>query len=155
MRLTREYCLMETAKIWGQRSTCPKSDAACVIAKEGRILSIGYVGSPKGQKHCYEVGCEIERETGSCIRGIHGEINAIGFAAKNGISIKGSYLYTTLSPCLRCSQAIVASGIKTVIYLKEHWDIRGILYLENNGILVFKFEEGFEEGISSLKEGGE
>ena len=127
---------METAKIWGQRSTCPKSNAACVIAKQGRILSLGYVGAPEGQKHCYEAGCEIERETGSCIRGIHAEINAIGFAARRGISIEGAEMFTTLSPCLRCAQAIVASGISKVVYLKEHWDKRGINYLGSNGIVI-------------------
>lgn len=145
MRPSREQCLMETAMIWGKRSTCPKSNAACVIAVEGRILSIGYVGAPKGKPHCYEEGCIIDKEEhNSCIRGIHGEINAISFAAKNGISIKGADLFTTLSPCLRCSQAIVASGIRRVFYLKEHWDKRGINYLEENIDFCGEFIEGGE-----------
>jgi dCMP deaminase len=145
---------METAKIWGKRSTCPRSNAACVIAREGRILSIGYVGAPKGQKHCYELGCEVEKETGSCIRGIHDAINAIGFAAKRGISIGGASFYTTLSPCFRCSQAIVASGIKKVVYLKEHWDVRGLNYLEDNRVLVVDFNFIKDKSIS-VEEGGE
>jgi len=137
-RPSREKCLMETAMIWAERGTCLRAKVGCVISIEGRILSIGYVGAPKGLPHCLDQGCIINEKTGSCMRGIHSEANAISFAARNGVKILGADLYVTMAPCISCAQIIVASGIKKVIYDREYWDISPINYLENSGIEVFK-----------------
>jgi dCMP deaminase len=51
---------------------------------------------------------------------IHAEQNAILAAARNGISIEGSILYTTLHPCYDCLKLICNSGIKTIIYRYEY-----------------------------------
>lgn len=136
-RPSRSYCLMETAKIWAERGTCLRAKVGCLIEKGGRIISIGYVGAPSGQPHCLEAGCCIEDN--GCIRGIHAEANAIGFAARNGISTEGAVLYTTVSPCVKCSQLIVASGIKKVVYLEEYRILKGMEYLIENGIRVERY----------------
>lgn len=47
---------------------------------------------------------------------LHGEMNAILFAGKNGISLDGGTIYTTYSPCINCAKAIFTSGIRCVIY---------------------------------------
>lgn len=47
---------------------------------------------------------------------IHAELNAVLFAAKNGLSIDGATMYVTLSPCMDCSKALATSGIKRVVY---------------------------------------
>lgn len=143
-RPSRESCLIQTAILWSKRGTCLRSKVGCVIEKNGRIISIGYVGSPPGQPHCLEVGCLMKE--GSCVRGIHAEANAIGFASRNGIPTEGATLYTTLSPCIKCSQLIIASGIKRVIYVNEYRDLSGIEYLSNNGIEVIKWEDQLEKG---------
>ena len=51
---------------------------------------------------------------------IHAELNAILCAARNGISIEGSILYSTLHPCYDCLKMICNSGIKTIIYRYEY-----------------------------------
>ncbi|MCL6542080.1 MAG: dCMP deaminase family protein [Roseiflexus sp.] len=139
-RPTRYDCLMETARIWAKRGTCPRAEVGAVIEKNGRIISIGYVGAPMGSLHCSDLGCLIYSESEGCVRGIHAEINAIGFAARNGIPTEGSTLHVTVSPCLRCSQAIIAAGIIKVVYDEEYRDLRGIEYLKQNGVYVGQYQ---------------
>ncbi len=47
-------------------------------------------------------------------------MNAIIWAARNGIQIEGSTIYSTYEPCSECSKNIIASGIKEIVYLKEY-----------------------------------
>ena len=138
-RPPKDYCLMETAVVWSRRSTCPRGSVGAVLAMGTRIISIGYGGPPPGEPHCTEVGCLIEDPKEGCIRTIHAEINAIGFAARYGISTEGSTMYVTLSPCFRCSQAILAAGVKKLVYMMPYRDTRGIDFLSGKGVEVVKF----------------
>lgn len=72
---------------------------------------------------------------------IHAELNAILRAAKEGVSVVGSTLYTTLSCCLRCSEMVAAAGVKRVVYKEEYRDTLGIDNLKNLGVIVEKMEE--------------
>jgi len=47
-------------------------------------------------------------------------MNAILFAAKTGISLSDTVLYTTVFPCQQCLKNIIQSGIKKVIYKNEY-----------------------------------
>ena len=42
--------MMKTAILWSKESYCKRRQVGAVLAKEGRILSIGYNGLPKGYK---------------------------------------------------------------------------------------------------------
>jgi deoxycytidylate deaminase len=53
-------------------------------------------------------------------RDIHAEMSAICDAARNGLSLGGSSLYTTTFPCHLCAKHIVASGIRRVVYLEPY-----------------------------------
>ena len=64
--------------------------------------------------------------TGFSSLAIHAEQNAILYAVKNNISVEGSTLYTTLSPCLACARIIFSMRIKRVIYLKSYAEHKGI-----------------------------
>jgi len=57
---------------------------------------------------------------------IHAEENAILYAAKIGIPLKGSSLYTTCAPCLRCARMIISCGIVKVYYLEEFKNTLGL-----------------------------
>jgi dCMP deaminase len=50
-----------------------------------------------------------------CIRTIHAEQNAIIQAAKYGISLNGSTLYVSFTPCRTCAMMCIAVGVKEVI----------------------------------------
>lgn len=72
---------------------------------------------------------------------IHAELNCILKAAKEGVSVKGSTIYITLSPCALCSSMIASSGIKRVVYFEEYRDRSGLDILEKCGIEVEKISD--------------
>lgn len=117
---------MEIAKLVAMRSNCSRRQVASVIVKDGRIISTGYNGTPRGIKNCDEGGCPrcsssapSGTQLGECICS-HGEENAIVQAAYHGIAIKDSTLYTTASPCLICAKMIINAGIREVVYLERY-----------------------------------
>ena len=112
MRMSRDDMMLSIARIVSFRATCQRAKVGAVIAKDGRIISTGYNGSPPGEIHCDEAGCEIE--DGHCIRTIHAEANAIAWAARNGISTEGATLYVTgwaKGICHRCQKLAKSAGI--------------------------------------------
>lgn len=111
----------------GARGTCDRGKSGCVIAKNKRIISTGYVGAPAGCKHCDELGHEmhtVKKEDGTesrhCIRTSHAEENAIIQAARSGVSTEGATLYCKMSPCYTCAKMIINSGIVRVVALKDY-----------------------------------
>jgi dCMP deaminase len=100
-----------------------------VIAKDTRIVSLGYNGPPSGTHNCDEEwpvdGCARDRK-GGCSLALHAEANAILYAAKNQITLEGATLYVTLSPCLPCARIIYTTGIKKVIFLNSYAKYKGI-----------------------------
>ena len=121
-----EY-FMDLARVTGTRGTCDRGRVGCVIAKDKHILVGGYVGSPLGLPHCDEVGHLMKTVThgdGSqsrhCLRTAHAEQNAICQAAKLGIAIDGSTLYTNMVPCAACAKMIINVGVKRVVCKKRY-----------------------------------
>ena len=114
-------------KAVARRGTCDRGRVGCVIARDKQVLVSGYAGSPKGLKHCDEVGHQIKttiHEDGSqtkhCVRTTHGEQNAICQAAKLGISINEATLYCSITPCSACAKMIINAGIKRVVAEKRY-----------------------------------
>lgn len=116
----------------GRRGTCDRGKAGCVIVKDKRLLSTGYVGAPAGLPHCDEEGHEMHKVQNAdgtvsnhCIRTTHAEQNAITQAARHGIPIEGSTLYCKLEPCYACAKMIINAmiinaGIKRVVCEKRY-----------------------------------
>ena len=144
MRITRHQMYREILEVIKKRSTCERKQVASIIVKDGRIISMGYAGSPSGTPHCQDEGCIIG-PNGGCIRTVHAEANAIAFAARAGISTEGSMMYVTLSPCIDCAKLIINSGIKGVIFFERYRDDSGIKLLENAGIECIDMEDKNEE----------
>lgn len=113
-RRDRHTMLMDIAVIVSRRSTCQRAQVGAVIARDGRVLSMGYNGAPPGMPHC-----EHDLSWGpqpACTNAIHAELNAIAWAARAGMRTDGASLYTTYQPCHSCGQAIVSAGITKVYY---------------------------------------
>ncbi len=116
-----EY-FMRIARVVASRSNCMKRKVAALIVKDGRIISTGYNGTPRGTVNCSQGGCprcNAFRPSGEGLTECycsHAEENSIVQAAYHGISIKDSTLYTTFSPCLICTKMIINSGIGEVVY---------------------------------------
>lgn len=109
------------------RGTCNRGYSGCVVVKDKRILSTGYVGSPPGLPHCDDVGHlmmkvideeGVERE--HCIRTAHAEANAISQAARFGTPLVGATLYSRMEPCQACAKMILAAGITRVVSEKRY-----------------------------------
>lgn len=141
---------MELAENLAKRSHCVKAQVGAVLTKETRIVSLGYNGPPAGTHNCDEVwpgeGCPRDSK-GSCSLALHAEQNAILYAAKNNVSIEGSTLYITLSPCIACARVIFTTGIKKVLYLHSYADFKGLAtdegvdFLRKFGVEVQKFQK--------------
>jgi dCMP deaminase len=149
---------MELAVKMALRSHCIKRHVGAVLTKDTRIISVGYNGPPAGTHNCDEeypeTGCALDSK-GSCTLAIHAEQNAILYAAKNKVNIKGSTLYVSLSPCLSCARIIYSMGISTVIYLNSYAKYKGLdkdeglEFLDMFGVTTQKYD-GFIEHATEM-----
>ena len=125
-RLSIDAYFMEIARVVASRSTCLRRKIGAVIVKGKQIVSTGYNGAPAGHPHCGDVGCARENvpsgQRSELCRAAHAEQNAINFAARYGIPIEGSTIYTTTYPCSWCAKSIVNAGIARVVYLDDYPD---------------------------------
>jgi len=133
---------MNLAVDLAKRSHCIKAQVGAVLARDTRIISIGYKGPPAGTHNCDEefpgVGCPRDSK-GSCSLALHAEQNAILYAAKNGAAIEGATIYVTLSPCIACARIIYSMKIARVVYLNSYAAYKGI---------------GVDEGVEFLRRFG-
>lgn len=117
MRISRETMFMEMAELVAQRSVCPRLQVGAVVTLSGRVLSIGYNGPESGVEHSSVCSC------------IHAEMNAIAWAARNGIALEGSTMYVTHAPCPACAKLIINSGVSSVVYRNEYRSEEGVILL--------------------------
>ena len=137
-RASWEQYFMNIATEVATRSTCDRKHVGAVIVREKPILSTGYNGSIKGLPHCDEVGHEMVDD--HCVRTTHAEANAIVQAAKNGVSINGSEIYVTASPCYNCFKLIANSGIKTIYFDEFYRDERIINHAKESGVELVEID---------------
>ncbi|MEA1914010.1 MAG: dCMP deaminase family protein [Campylobacterota bacterium] len=129
------------AKELATASKCVSKHVGAVIVKDGRILSTGYNGTPAGFINCcehWEDQYTKEHHEWSKTYEIHAEMNAIIWAAREGISIADATIYVTLEPCSECSKNIIATGIKRIVYETP--------YEYNNSEVISKFLK--DNGVS-------
>jgi dCMP deaminase len=107
------------------RADCRGSRVGAVIARDDRIVSTGYNGTPSGMTNCSEGGClrcaHPERYGPGkaydlCIC-VHAEQNALLAAARFGIEVQGATLYTTMQPCFGCAKELLQARIAGIHYL--------------------------------------
>lgn len=110
-----------------KRATCNRGRCGCVIVKDKRIMTTGYVGAPAGLPHCDEAGHDLRKvtdfndnSTQHCVRTLHAEQNAILQAARFGIPLEGSTLFCKMTPCRTCAMMIINAGIKRVVCEKRY-----------------------------------
>ena len=125
-------------------SKCVSKQVGAVIVKDGRILSTGYNGTPAGFINCcdhWDGQYTAEHHEWSKTYEIHAEMNAIIWAAREGISIDGATIYVTLEPCSECSKNLIASGIKKIVYDKAYEHANSNIlskFLKDNNVIIKK-----------------
>ena len=138
-----EYFL-KIASVVAERSTCRRHHIGAVAVRDKHILATGYNGAPSGFKDCLELGClrdELNIPSGErqeICRGIHAEQNVIIQATLHGVSLEGSTIYATHTPCILCAKMLVNAKIKRFISFGK--------YSDNSFIDLFK-EAGIEVDI--------
>ena len=95
-----------------------KRSVGSLIVRENRIVSTGYLGTPKAMANCYENGCDRcnskeEMNFMRCLC-IHSEEAALLEAGKK--KSFGATCYSTCYPCVMCAQLLIAHGIKRIVY---------------------------------------
>jgi len=145
MRPEWDKYYMDLLEVIKTRSTCLRRQVAAIIVRDKQIISTGYNGAPKGVFHCEQVGCLREKmnipsgERHELCRGIHAEQNAIIQAAVHGVSIEGSEIYITHSPCVLCSKMLINAGIKKITFKGDYPDKLALELLSEAGVEVVRY----------------
>lgn len=127
-REDRDKYFMSIALAVRNRANCKGNRVGVVIVKNNRIISTGYNGTPQNMTNCLDGGClrcsnrDKQFKSGEaydlCIC-VHAEQNAILAAARFGIAIEDSIVYTTMRPCFGCAKEMLQVQVKRVVYLHE------------------------------------
>ena len=138
---TDEYFL-KIASVVAERSTCRRHHVGAVAVRDKHILATGYNGAPSGLKDCLELGClrnEMNIPSGErheICRGIHAEQNVIIQAALHGVSLEGSTIYATHTPCVLCAKMLVNAKIKRFVSFSKYSDDTFVGLFQEAGIEV-------------------
>jgi len=113
-----------------------------VAVGDKHILATGYNGAPSGFKDCLELGClrdELGIPSGTrqeICRGIHAEQNVIIQATLHGVSLEGSTIYATHTPCNQCAKMLVNAKIRRYVSFGRYDDNSFIELFREAGIEV-------------------
>ena len=122
-----EYFL-KIASVVAERSTCRRHHVGAVAVKDKHILATGYNGAAAGLKDCLELGCLRDEknipsgERHEICRGIHAEQNVIVQASLHGVSLEGSTIYCTHTPCVLCAKMLVNAKIARFVSFGKYND---------------------------------
>lgn len=122
-----DHYMMGIALAVRSRANCLGSKVGAVIAVDRRIVSTGYNGTPTGMRNCDQGGCDRCADPRRFPPGtaydvcicVHAEQNALLAAARFGIPVAGSTIYTTLRPCFGCFKELLQAQVLAVRYLHE------------------------------------
>jgi len=128
-------------------SKCVSRQTWAIIVKDNRVLSSWYNGTPAWYINCndyWKWEYTKDHHDWSYKYEIHSEMNALVWAARNGIQIDGATLYSTYQPCFDCTRAIIAAGIKKIVYkekYKHHTGREVEDFIEDNWCLTYQIED--------------
>lgn len=137
IRPTKDESFMEIAQAVSMRSTCLRRRyGAVIVSRDGRIVSTGYNGAPRGRVNCCDAGVclrdHLKIRPGThyeLCRAVHAEANAI--VNGNPLEIVGGTLYLAgtdvktnrptqyIRPCAMCERLILNARIARVVMRTE------------------------------------
>jgi len=133
---------LKIASVVAERSTCRRHHVGAVAVRDKHILATGYNGAPSGFKDCLELGClrdELNIPSGErheICRGIHAEQNVIIQATLHGVSLEGSTIYATHTPCILCAKMLVNTRIRRFVSFGRYNDTAFLDLFREAGIEV-------------------
>lgn len=129
------------AELVSTKSKDPSTKVGVVIVgADNEILSTGFNGFPRGVD---ETIPERWERPAKYMFIEHAERNAIHNAARNGIVLKGSTMYTNFigCPCTECTKAIIQSGIKKIVGNGQAFNGKGDHWEEEMRIAKIMLDE--------------
>lgn len=119
------------------RSHDHHTQVGAVVVRDDSVVATGFNGTAKGRPN----NCKEGPDERTKAEVIHAELNAIIQAARDGRSLLGSTMYSTLMPCEHCAAAIINAGIERVVYRDKSKTTDGMLMMLDRGISVVPFKE--------------
>jgi len=134
IRPSRNERYTAIAKEVARGSTCLRAMVGAVIVKDDVVVSMGYVGSARGEENCCDTGiCERTRlnipagQNYELCKSVHAEVNAVINAARTGSNVLGGTMYLYIERldgqrkfhkgmCIMCIRVLKNAGIKTILY---------------------------------------
>ena len=147
-----EVYFIELAMQVRRRADCVGNKVGAVLVRDERVISTGYSGVPATVKNCTEGGCERcarRSEFGSgksydlCIC-VHAEQNALLSAARFGISVEGTIVYTTMKPCFNCLKEMAQVRVEKIYYLHD-WKPAEAEFQRQYDILEGRIRDGVKQ----------
>ncbi len=139
-RISVDEYFLKIAAVVAERSTCRRRKVGAVAVSDKQILSTGYNGAAAKTKDCLELGClrdENNIPSGKMhevCRAIHAEQNVIIQGSLHGVSLAGSTIYCTHTPCILCAKMLVNAKIKRFVSFVEYSDDSFIELFKEAGI---------------------
>jgi len=140
---------MELAVNLAKRSHCIKRHVGAVLAKDTRIISIGYTVHPvepiTAMKNGLRRVARATQKEAALWLFMRNRMRFL-YAVRNKTSVDGATLYVTLSPCLACARIIYSMGILRVIYFNSYAEHKGLAkdegveFLKTFGVECHKYE---------------
>jgi dCMP deaminase len=121
-----------SAFAYSRCSYANRKKVGVVFINGDKSISHGWNGTPTGQDNV----CEDENNV-TLPSVIHAEINALN--KTSGSELLGSVAYITLSPCLGCVTAMIARGVKGVVFIEQYRSNEGVIHLLGLNIPVYKY----------------
>ena len=154
-RLDSDEYFLKISSVVAERSTCRRHHVGAVAVRDKHILATGYNGAAAGIKDCLELGClrdEMKIPSGTrheICRGIHAEQNVIVQASLHGVSLEGSTIYCTHTPCILCAKMLVNAKIRRYVSFGRYSDNQFAALFKEAGI-EFDIEKRPSSRISYL-----
>lgn len=127
----------KSADWWRQIGAVVKKGDKILYISHNRHLPtdyhLSYYGDPRSN---FNAGERLDIYTS-----IHGEADIISKAAKDGVSLKNSNIYTTTFPCPNCARLIGEAGIKKVYYSKGYSRLDAEEILKTYNVEIILVEE--------------
>ena len=127
---------MGTAMLHAKKSKAIRQKVGAALVTKTGIIIPGYNGTPSNTDNTCEDRVEVNGEMVLVTKPevLHAEMNTILKSAREGVSVLGSTVYVTLSPCLPCAAMLLQAGISRLVYKDTYRDESGIHHLQKYGV---------------------
>lgn len=142
LRPSLDEVYLRMLDIFARRATCVRRQVAAIfVDAQGRFLSCGYNGVPRGFTHCTERPClgatDAHGDNRNCLA-VHAEQNAVLQCANLDAVV---VVYCSCTPCFECAKVLAnLRNLKRVVVAETYADYRGYDVLLRAKIEVVEVE---------------